>query len=256
MKHKQVIQKEINIELIRDLINKGFGRNQILERLNWSSRKLTIFSYDHNIQIPKHNNIFPNEEQTQIILGSLLGDGCVSYSGKYSKNCRLQISHSMKQYDYLKYKYDILKSLCNTGISIRDRYDSRFKEPNYQTCEIKTKSLEVFTNYRKRWYDKKGQKHLNIVSSISNIEALGIAIWFMDDGTRDGVSFSLATQSFLIDSIQFLQAILYTKFNIETSIRKDKVLYIKRKSRETFINLIKPHIIDSMAYKICLHKTG
>lgn len=257
MKTEQVIQKEKSVKLIKDLINTGHSRNQILDTLNWSSRKLTMFAYRHKLKIPRYTNIFPTDEQTQVIIGSLLGDGCVSYSGKNSKNCRLQISHSITQLDYLKYKYNILESLCNKGITIRNRTDKRFKNPEYQQCELKTKSLKVFTHYRKRWYSN-NIKSLKGMTNVLDLNALGLAIWFMDDGNKAGNSCMLNTQGFQRDEVIYLQWILQKNFSVLTNLRKDNSIYIKQKSYKTFINQIKPYIIDSMLYKISpqLKKSG
>jgi hypothetical protein len=49
-------------------------------------------------------------EEKSVIIGSLLGDGYLERNGKYF---RLQITHSIKQKDYLMWKMDKLKSLTN-----------------------------------------------------------------------------------------------------------------------------------------------
>lgn len=239
------------IDFILDLNKKGLGRNQILQKLNWSSKKLTNFCYNNKLEISKSNNLDISEEQKQVIIGSLLGDGCISYSGKYSKNCRLQITHSMKQLEYLNYKYTIIKTLCNNNIVVRNRTDNRFKDPNYTVCEIKTKSLSIFSNYRNTWY-KEGKKDLQN-SNVNEIEPLGLAIWFMDDGYISGKSFLLATQSFYKKDLELLKKILKDKFNIETVLRKNGEIYIRTKSSKEFVNLIKPYIVKQLYYKISLH---
>jgi len=43
-------------------------------------------------------------ELRQFLMGSLLGDGCISKLGKGAKNNRLIIAHSLKQECYAKYK--------------------------------------------------------------------------------------------------------------------------------------------------------
>jgi len=245
------MRTEETIAFILDLNNQGLGRNQILQKLNWNSKKLTNFCYNNKIKISKNNNLDVSEEQKQVIIGSLLGDGNISYSGKYSKNCRLQISHSTKQLEYLKYKYNILKSLCNNDVIIRKRIDKRFKDPNYITCELKTKSLSVFSDYKKLWYKEKKKDLQN--SNIHELGPLGLAIWFMDDGYTSGKSFLLATQSFSEEDLETLKKILKTKFNIETIIRKNREIYIRTKSSKEFVNLIKPYMVKQLYYKISLH---
>ncbi|MFA5396502.1 MAG: hypothetical protein WC346_10890 [Methanogenium sp.] len=246
MKKKGTLQV---IELIKDLADKGLSRNQISKSLQMSNRQLSTFLYRHSVLgITRYNNIFPNEEQIQVIIGSLLGDGCISFSGKYSKNARLQISHCIKQKEYILFKYNKLKTLCNNGIYTRYRKDKRFKKEIYEHCELKTKSLEIFSDYRNKWYIN-NKKTVNI-SDIEKIEALGLAIWFMDDGTRERSGVSFATIGFNKPDVILLSKILKHKFNLDTKIRKDNTLYIRKRSLNDFINLIKPYIIDSMKYKI------
>jgi hypothetical protein len=72
----------------------------------------------------------------------------------------------------------------------------------------------------------------------------------MDDGYCSNGDLALCTQSFKKEEIVFLSNFLKEKYNIETIVRKDNVLYIRRRSHSIFINLIKPYIIESMMYKI------
>ena len=44
----------------------------------------------------------------QLLIGSLLGDGCFCSVGKHAKNKCLSIAHSEKQTEYLLYKHNIL----------------------------------------------------------------------------------------------------------------------------------------------------
>lgn len=254
-KQPQTIRKEYFIDRILDLSKQGLGRNQILEELNWSNRQLTIFINTYKLKnIPRYNNMDITNEQEQIIIGSLLGDGHIGYSGKLSKNCRLTISHSIKQLEYLKFKYNILKSLCNKEISIKNRIDNRFNNISHKMCTIKTKSLINLTTYQNNWYIN-NKKHI-FISDFEKIEALGLAIWFMDDGYHSNKSLIIATNSFIKDDLVKVQKVLFDKFNIETIIRKDNQLYIRRKSNKIFINLIKSYIIPSMQYKIAPIKLG
>ena len=75
----------------------------------------------------------------------------------------------------------------------------------------------------------------------------------MDDGSKNNCSYYLHTESFTIEDINFLQKLLYDKFNIKTSIhinRKMPLIYIKAESRELFTEIVKPYICESMKYKL------
>jgi hypothetical protein len=77
----------------------------------------------------------------------------------------------------------------------------------------------------------------------------------MDDGSKANLTLKIATNSFTYKELEFLSAILLKKFNILTSIHKGGknkgyILYIKKESKKTFINLIKPYMVKSMYYKL------
>jgi hypothetical protein len=47
---------------------------------------------------------------------------------------------------------------------------------------------------------------------------LGLAIWLMDDGYKDGNSFRIATECFTESEALLLISVLKTKFNLDCSI--------------------------------------
>jgi len=49
--------------------------------------------------------------QKEVLIGTLLGDGCLLVN-VYGKNYRLYIEHSVKQKNYLEWKYEIFREWC------------------------------------------------------------------------------------------------------------------------------------------------
>lgn len=77
----------------------------------------------------------------------------------------------------------------------------------------------------------------------------------MDDGSKLGKGAKIATNNFTKEEISFLSVLLADKFNLKTTVHsagKDKghTLYIHKKSMSTFIDIVKPHMIQSMHYKL------
>lgn len=251
---KQTDIKNKYIELILNLEKEGYGRHQIKDKLNWTNKKLTNFIYEHKLPISRYNNIPINREQEQIIIGSLLGDGCISYSGKNSKNASLTIKHGDKQKDYVLYKYEFIKNLCNKGMYSKFREDFRPGWVSHTEHSIQTKSLKIFTEYRENWY-KSGKKQV-YKNDFEKIEGLGLAIWYMDDGNIERCGCTLSTLCFNNESLKIIQSVLKSKFNIETTIQKNNQLHIRAKSFNTFKRLIEPYVIDSLKYKIVRLKFG
>ena len=69
----------------------------------------------YSTEIRNLKNIKIDDFQKAVIIGSILGDG--NLNGNWSKtNYRLKISHSVKQSEYVWWKYEILKDLVLTRI--------------------------------------------------------------------------------------------------------------------------------------------
>ena len=193
-----------------------------------------------------------SQEAKFIITGLLLGDGSIGkhlreLGGQLNCNSKLIVKHCEKQRGYCKWICSILNDAgIKTTYKEYERCDERFKNPNHITCITTTLQNISLNYYRDLWYkDKK------IIPDIYNdFNELSLAIWFMDDGTREKSSYSFATMGFDIEYIEYLKRLLKQKFNIETTIWKNKILYVVFKDREKFINLIKPYIHESMQYKI------
>jgi exosome complex RNA-binding protein Rrp4 len=79
----------------------------------------------------------------------------------------------------------------------------------------------------------------------------------MDDGNRSKNSYTIALCDYSIHSLELFKKFLKKKWDIEVTIRKNGIIYIKANSRKIFINLITPYVIPSMLYKLqSPHKTS
>lgn len=199
-----------------------------------------------------HNPITITEEANQIIIGSLLGDGSVI---RKKTNCIFTILHSKMQIEYAKYKHELLKKSLNVKLEEHNGYISVINNrtiKNNGRVIIKTETNVSFNKYRKEWYSNKKI----IPNSVYELNALGLAIWFMDDGTSNNSSFYLSTQCFSHDDQLKLVDMMKKNFDLECHIHKQKdkeILYICAKDRQKFIDIIKPYICSSMNYKIIGH---
>jgi hypothetical protein len=87
------------------------------------------------------------------------------------------------------------------------------------------------------------------------LNPLKIACWFMDDGTNSqrNKQIRIYTMSFQKEEVAKLIFQMETKFNIKCTINFNQgkpVLLVSCRSYFDFIELVKPYIIESMAYKI------
>lgn len=198
----------------------------------------------------------------QLLIGSLLGDGCFCSVSKITKNKCLSIAHSMKQYEYLKYKWNILNRYnLVPPIKEREITNSRYLHPTKE-CRLKTRLHPIFTQIRDTCYDNTGHKRVNI-DFIKDIDSLGLAIWYMDDGYVTKNSCILSTCSFTLEEQISLAKLLLEKFQLHFNVGKhDNSMYLQAADFPKFRCLIVNYVIPSMQYKLVpyskrvLYKSG
>lgn len=191
-----------------------------------------------------------NKEQREIIIGKLLGDGCLETANN-GKTVRLKIEHSLSQKDYVDWIYQKLQNLVETAPKIKIQ---NIKGKDYNKYWFNTLSFGFLRFYYQQFYiDNK-----KIVPKFIYrwLTPLALAVWFMDDGSIkskecNGKYFN--TQGFDDLSIKRLQEALKKNFQISTTLRKQKEgkqIYIPSKEVCKLKKIIEKHVILSMKYKL------
>ena len=178
------------------------------------------------------------ERQEAIIIGCLLGDG----SMRCKTNALLEINHSIKQMEYVEWKYKELAELVST------RPHERFCNAGRIAYRFTTRSLPTLTEIYRKFYIS-GKK---IIPDNLKIYPLSLAVWFMDDGCKSYRAIYLNTQKFNITEQNKLAALLRQQFDIKTSLNKDKQYYRLRiavSSVGKFLNVIRPYLLPMFCYK-------
>ena len=175
--------------------------------------------------------------QQQFIVGTLLGDGCLLQT---TKGYCLRLHHGVRQKDYIEWKYQIMKSLVNTPPKLcRNAYYFR------------TVTNPVFDWYRKVFY--KGKTKI-IPENIKEIlTPLGLAVWIMDDGSKDKGCVRISSHSFNYSEHLRIQKCFKDKFGIKCNIQRaqDKFwLWIRAESMPILQRLVRSHFVPSMLYKL------
>lgn len=202
----------------------------------------------------KYQDLSQEKKLESFIRGSILGDGNISFSSKYSKEARLSFCHGLKQIEYLEWKNNFLSKYNLQGIiHSYTAISNRYKSGSCTSISFKSKTNPLFTKFKNLYYNNK--KFIN-KEDIWNLDVFGLAIWFMDDGSlwrrkqRSDV-YVLNTQSFVLEDKILLQEVLIKNFNIKTSILKtDGELRVALESMSIFYNLIKNHVLELFNYKL------
>lgn len=190
-----------------------------------------------------------NEDQYQIMLGSFLGDGNLKKSLK--NRYRLRFTHGLKQEEYCRWKADMLDAKVYS------------KKPSGYANKPSLFASTKFLGIDKPLPNKKDTCPQWI---LDEIDARGLAIWFMDDGStifrkNGSASAKISTCSFDEDSqkriVEKLKSLgiecHYYKEERVGEKFKQKVyysIYFNSKGTESLFNLIRPYIHNNMFYKV------
>lgn len=185
-----------------------------------------------------------NQFQKSVIIGTVLGDGYIRIvPGR--QHAFLEINHALSQREYVMWKYDVLEGVRGGAPRVRNGNGKRI------AIRFTTRQSEEFTQIHSLFYNE-GTK---IITSEIQLDPLALAVWFMDDGSlcRESDVY-INTQQFDTNSqLILIQAL--KKLDLEATLNKDKqykrIRFLKKSISKLF-ELVRPHIIPSMYYKIGL----
>jgi|GEM_PF-1025472 len=189
------------------------------------------------------NDWIPSNIQKEILIGGLLGDGCLRKVGR--EKYQYRETHCKEQDDYIRWK----SSYFDTKTMGRHKYGGLYFETFLST---------IFEQQYIKFY--LGGKKVKVPKDIK-LTPLILAIWYQDDGYLTGnkksgkKSINLCTNSFRLQSIKNLQIALKEQFNIETGTKTRKhnseiELTLGRKDTLKFFEICKYLIHPSMYYKL------
>lgn len=198
-------------------------------------------------------------DQEQILLGSLLGDGSISSNGVYSE------THCVKQTDYVAWKCAMLRNFFNGGLE-RRKHSHVYKgvEKRYLVPSIRSKTSPIFRQWRNAFYTEGGVKRVPRYL-VDRLTALGLAVWYMDDGSvcRRGKKrthyITLCTHGFNLADVTYLQTLLRNRWNICSSLSRASkygdrdvgwAIYLSGGNAARFLDVVAPYIHPAMAYKL------
>lgn len=193
-----------------------------------------------------------NEEQREIIIGLMLGDGCLETQNN-GKTYRLKIEQGQMHKEYVDWLYAKFKDLVLTEPQSKIK---RLFEKEYFNYGWQTVSCGQLRFFAHQFYDLdlKRKKIPKIIGKM--LTPLALAVWFMDDGqikSKKHRALMINCQCFSKRDLDLLQKVLLKKFQVETVLRKDKQgfrIYLLSKTISNFLTVINPYIISSMRYKL------
>lgn len=231
--------------LKQTILNSTKSKELLAKELDVDISVIDYFKETANIDI---HNYEISDYEFQILIGGLLGDGSISINrnkifGRYT------FAHAEKQKNYCIWKAKQLQNLVYYPrvFNPRYHYDKRTNKI-YTSYFCYSKECVQLKELHDRWYTN-NIKHI-CYEDLFKLDALGLAIWFMDDGYKSLSGYYIATLCFSNEDLQLISKYFLDKWNIEITITKNNEVYIPAKYRKHFTEIIKPYIHSDCKYKL------
>ena len=197
-----------------------------------------------------------SDQQWQVVLGSLMGDGNLSPNRAGRSGVRFRLGHGPKQVAYLDWKASLL---ANIGQSRRVNATG--------AAFVDFTPLPELGELQEVVYQGDGKKHLTW-DYLKALTPLALAIWYMDDATfvlrskglqarTEGGSgrIEICVDAMSPGSRERLVAYLHDTHNLDVRLgsrgaRQQHVLRFTTAASARFQQIIAPYVHPTMAYKL------
>ncbi len=188
--------------------------------------------------------------QREVLVGLLLGDGHLETQNG-GRTYRLKVEHSEFQRDYTEWLFQLFFPLCEQKALYR-KIKNEKAYVGFRTC-----GSGVFRFYAQQFYKERKKVMPKIIEKL--LSKTGLAIWFLDDGSKKSArhkTYNIHSLGFTKRELMDMQEVLHGKFSVEVSLhrQKDKYyrLYVQSKSASRFREIIEPYIrkFASMKHKL------
>lgn len=255
---------------IRKLVELGKTAKEISEKLGIGTSALREYCRRNGMldlrRFKKTINFKYSKRQLSILCGILMGDGNIYCNkGVNTSAYRFIVRHGPKQLLYSHYIYNCFSDI---NCKIRKVYikghilNNKVINPQYQS-EVRLNTSNYLKMFHNEFYiEDKKVIPFSLLNKYYTKEAL--AFHFMDDGSKvcsNGKieGFILSMQSFSVEEVEYFKWFIFGRFHLQATVILQNgmpILRISKTSVNTFINLVKPYIIDSLKYKISPFKTS
>ncbi len=197
-----------------------------------------------------------SDQQWQVVLGSLMGDGNLSPNRRGRNGVRFRLGHGPKQIPYLDWKVELLGNIPN----------SRSTRPSGAE-HVDFTPLAELAELRRVVYWGDGKKHLSD-EYLKALTPLALAVWFMDDGSFAMRSKGLQQRTlggsgrveFCVEAMtpgsrERLSSYLRDTHGVDSRVSmrgaaQKAVLQMTTEGSKRFLEMVAPFVHPSMDYKL------
>lgn len=199
--------------------------------------------------------------ERQIVLGSVLGDGSLCQKNP-SGGVQFTMSHAQKQLPYLEWKASLFgQGMPITKVKSAGTAVLYGRQINHQAhfAAVLPTSMEMLALRRAAYSGRKNE--ITIGDWAAELDWLGLAILYQDDGCLVKDSVRIYTLSMSHESIERLREIMSRRFNLGTSIYNatsigrtytmgGEVLTLPKYHSDFFFQRIAQYVHPCMRYKL------
>jgi phage antirepressor YoqD-like protein len=241
---------------INDIVaqhSSGIAIKNISKQYQISAPAISRILQSNNIQIINSTHKYDDlriiaitDLQKQFIVGTILGDGCLSRDTEKS-NYKLSFGHCEKHKEYFDWKMSIMIPF------ITHSHKSIDKRGNSIMWQAGTISHPGFNKFANDFYDNNRVKIIP-TNLDQYFTPLALAVWIMDDGNLNAkVNMRIASMGFTEQDNYLLQNYLYRTFNLQVKLRISEgyaSIWINKVNTQILSDIIRPYIVPCMSYKI------
>lgn len=227
-------------EEILEVFQNGGKKRDVCEKFGVKNSTVSKWLVHYGISAIQSDYKHLTQDQVNVVIGSVLGDGCLD--GRV-----LYLNHSIKQEDYLNYKADFFANNISES-------SYRTTKDGHRTVRRRTRAFGEIKELRSLFY--KGKKKIIPDNLKELLNPLSVAIWYMDDGSKNGKNYGkICTNCFTSEEVEFLSNTLNDLIGITTYPQKDRDYFViripvKNRSFEKFCDYIRDYVPDCMKYKL------
>jgi hypothetical protein len=193
----------------------------------------------------------PDKELYEFLTGALLGDG---YLEKRSGKLNVRYAEGGANQKYLEWKYQFLSQYFSCSFSERISSPHTKTGKRYRGWWFRTKVHPILTEIHAQWYQDRKIVPQSFISQY--LTEFALIVWFCDDGCSTG-GIQFYTLAFSDNEVEFLAALLKTRFDLNGSILRNKKkqpwIKLNAESKRKFRKIASKFSIPGMEYKMNFH---
>lgn len=243
--------------------------NYVMMFVGWEGMLLCLrWSRDYTTWRNKREEKEMEKEIREMMIGSLLGDSHLEKRGE-GRGTRLKLEQCGRNVEYLMWFH---KKLAERGYCREEKpkLKTRIRKGGkvYYHYSLNSYTFEGLNELHEMFYTSPSpmemeKRYVKVVKRDLEREltARVLAIWFMDDGSATKDTVRIATNNLKKEEVKELCEMLKRRFGIESNAvsggkGKGWVLYVYKRSKERFEELVRPYMLETMLYKLGDHSNS